>query len=466
MSELRELARFLSGLRWEDVPEEVRKTVRLLLLDNLGAALGAAKAPLPGAVAGVYLPLAGEKGRVSLWGRGTKAPLTTAVFLNALAGDALGLDDLHTGSKTHIGVVVIPAAWGLAEQLGCSGEELLLAVVCGYEAMARVGKALGVSSHRKQGWHATATAGTFGAAAACGKLLGLAEEEMTSALGLAGSQSFGVWAFLGDGTNSKSLNPARAAVSGCEAALLAKAGMTGPEHILTAPDGGLLTAMTREGDAAQAAKDLGTVWEILQMDNRPYPCARSTHGAVDGALALRREHRLSPGEIDWVWVDTYQVGFQQCGCGEGSLRPRTPAQAKFSTPYCVACGLLYGEGASPFHTGMDLKAGGPGIFASDCGNGGQRADGGLSQALGEPGHGGMPGRAAAFGGGHRCFRECGQSADPGAGAGQGPGAYPGKSRGEGGGHCRGHSGFGSGGHPAGAVTLVGPFIQYICPLGA
>ena len=71
MSELRELARFLSGLRWEDVPEEVRKTVRLLLLDNLGAALGAAKAPLPGAVAGVYLPLAGEKGRVSLWGRGT-----------------------------------------------------------------------------------------------------------------------------------------------------------------------------------------------------------------------------------------------------------------------------------------------------------------------------------------------------------------------------------------------------------
>ena len=350
MSELRELARFLSGLRWEDVPEEVRKTVRLLLLDNLGAALGAAKAPLPGAVAGVYLPLAGEKGRVSLWGRGTKAPLTTAVFLNALAGDALGLDDLHTGSKTHIGVVVIPAAWGLAEQLGCSGEELLLAVVCGYEAMARVGKALGVSSHRKQGWHATATAGTFGAAAACGKLLGLDEEEMTSALGLAGSQSFGVWAFLGDGTNSKSLNPARAAVSGCEAALLAKAGMTGPEHILTAPDGGLLTAMTREGDAAQAAKDLGTAWEILQMDNRPYPCARSTHGAVDGALALRREHRLSPGEIDWVWVDTYQVGFQQCGCGEGSLRPRTPAQAKFSTPYCVACGLLYGEVGLPHFT--------------------------------------------------------------------------------------------------------------------
>lgn len=343
MGELRTLARFIAGLGWEEVPEKVRDTARLLLLDNLGAALGAAKAPLPGAVAEVYLPLAGEKGRVSLWGQGKKAPLTTAVFLNALRGDALGLDDLHTGSKTHIGAVVIPAAWGLAEQLGKSGAELLLAVICGYEAMARVGKALGVSSHRKLGWHATATAGTFGAAAACGKLLGLDEDGMVSALGLAGSQSFGVWAFLGDGTNSKSLNPARAAVSGCEAALLAKAGMTGPEHILTAPDGGLLTAMTREGDPSQVDRELGTVWEILRMDNRPYPCARSTHGAVDGALALRKEHGLDPGEIDWVWVDTYQVGYQQCGCGEGSLRPQTPAQAKFSTPYCVACALFYGE---------------------------------------------------------------------------------------------------------------------------
>lgn len=350
MSELRELARFLTRLSWENLPEKVRETAGLLLLDNLGAALGAVKTPLPQAAAATLLPLAGEGGRASLWGRGRKAPLSTAVFLNALLTDALGLDDLHTGSKTHIGTVVIPAAWGMAEQMGKSGKELLLAVVCGYETMARVGKALGVASHRKQGWHATATAGTFGAAAACGKLLGLDEEGMVSALGLAGSQSFGVWAFLGDGTNSKSLNPARAAASGCEAALLAQAGMTGPEHILTAEDGGLIRAMSREGDASPVAGELGETWEICRMDNRPYPCARSTHGAVDGALELRREHGLSPEEIDWVWVDTYQVGFQQCGTGEGSLRPKTPAQAKFSTPYCVACALLYGEVGLPHFT--------------------------------------------------------------------------------------------------------------------
>ena len=74
MSELRELARFLAGLRWEDIPEEVRDTARLLLLDNLGAALGGVNAPLPRKVAETYLPLAGEKGKASLWGRGEKAP--------------------------------------------------------------------------------------------------------------------------------------------------------------------------------------------------------------------------------------------------------------------------------------------------------------------------------------------------------------------------------------------------------
>lgn len=343
MGELRELARFAAGLREAALPAEVREAARRLLLDNLGAALGAAGDPQVGRVAEIYLSHAGSGGRVSLWGRGRKAPLTTAVFLNALQCDALGMDDLHTGSKTHIGTVVIPAAWGLAEELGAGGGALLEAVVCGYEVMARVGMAFGVARHRELGWHATATAGTFGAAAACGRLLGLGEEQMVSALGLAGSQSFGVWAFLGDGTSSKSLNPGRASVSGCEAALLARAGMTGPEHILTAEDGGLFRAMADGGKPELAAAELGKVWQITRVDNRPYPCARSTHGAVDAALELRAEYGLRPEEIDCVWVDTYRVAVKQCGSGEGSLRPRTPAQARFSLPYCVACALLYGE---------------------------------------------------------------------------------------------------------------------------
>ena len=83
------------------------------------------------------------------------------------------------------------------------------------------------------------------------------------------------------------LHPARAVVNGLDAAFLAKAGMTGPEHILEAEDGGLLAAMSDTGDIAKVSKGLGTDWEILHMDMKPYPCCRSAHCAIDCSLKLR-----------------------------------------------------------------------------------------------------------------------------------------------------------------------------------
>ena len=343
MSELRELAKFLVGLRMSDVPEKVREAARLCVLDSVGAALGAADHPQVQRVSKAYLEMAGKEGTVTVWGQGKKAPISTAVFLNAMMGHTLELDDVHTNSKTHIGTVVVPAAWSLAEYLGRTGEEFLLAVLCGYETMSRIGMAFGVSSHRNKGWHVTATAGTFGAAAACGKLLGLDEEKMVSALGLAGSQSFGVWAFLGDGASCKVLNPARASADGFEAAVLAQAGMTGPEHVLTAKDGGILAAMSDQYDVSLVSKDLGTAWQILEMDNKPYPCCRSTHCAIDGTLALREKYGVTPEDVDHIQVDTYLVGNKQCGMSEGSLHPKNPVDAKFSTPFCVASALIYGQ---------------------------------------------------------------------------------------------------------------------------
>lgn len=341
-SELRLLARFLSGLRYEDLPEEVVAAAKMCLLDTLASAIGGVHNAQVESVTEEYLKLAGNNGRIKLWGRERCAPLLTAVFLNGLMGHTLEMDDVHTASKSHIGVVVIPAAWGLAQQLNCSGKDLLLATVCGYEAMSRIGMALGVSSHRNRGWHVTGTAGTFGAAAACAKLLGLDEERTLSALGMAGTQSCGLWAFLADGASCKVLHTGRAAVSGCEAALLANAGMTGPEHILTASDGGLLAAMSDQYDVRKVSAGLGEKWEILELDNKPYPCCRSTHCAIDAALELRARG-VKPEDISCIEVDTYLVGNKQCGMSEGSRRPQNPVEAKFSTPYTVACALLFGR---------------------------------------------------------------------------------------------------------------------------
>lgn len=343
MERLRELAKFLCDLNWNDLPESVKSTSKLCTMDTIGVAMGASKNEQVKKVTKMYLDVCPESDDAEIWGAGQKVPLFAACFINGMMGHTLELDDVHTDSKTHIGTVVIPAAWSMARYLGKTGKELLEAVVCGYETMARIGMALGVTSHRNQGWHVTSTAGTFGAAAACGKLLNLTEDQMVSALGLAGTQSFGTWAFLEDGATNKVLHPARAADSGCQAALLAYAGMKGPEFILTAEDGGLFYAMTGEPDPSKVSKGLNTEWEILNLDNKPYPCCRSTHCAIDGILALRSEEGIKAEDVDEITVRTYLVGNKQCGMSEGSRKPKTPVEAKFSTPYTVAAALLYGK---------------------------------------------------------------------------------------------------------------------------
>lgn len=354
-SELRKLAEFIHDLTWETLPEEVRNTVPLRVLDLVSVAVGAVHDPLTEQAREALSGLFGsENGKAKIWGENGNYPPVLAAMINAMHAHTLELDDVHTASKTHGSASLIPAAWACAQALGKSGKEFLLAVVCGYETVNRVGMAFGVSSHRNRGWHATATCGVFGCAAACAKLLNLDTDQIVSALGMAGTQSSGVWAFLGDGSNCKVLHTARAAADGMEAAFLAKAGMTGPEHIFEAKDGGLLTAMSDGGDLKKLSAGLGTVYEILNMDMKPYPCCRSAHGVIDAAFEIRKELLKKAdleqtslekqiADIRQVQIETYLVGYKQCAVSEGCLNPKTTLDAKFSMLYAAAAALLYGK---------------------------------------------------------------------------------------------------------------------------
>lgn len=339
MRQIYQLAEFVYELELNSVPEMVVKGAKYCLLDNISAALGAADNSLIRSSADLFCDCDGSAKDSSLWGYKKLVPVRTAAFLNGMMGHVLELDDVHTESKAHIGTVVIPAAWALAERCGCTGKELLEAVICGYEVMARIGKGFGVVTHRKRGWHVTSTAGTFGAAAACSKLLRLNQEKIVSALGLAGTQSFGTWAFLTDGTTNKILHPGKAALNGLDAALLSSAGMTGPPHILDSPDGALYPAMSEDYDYEAVSEKLGQVYEILNMDKKPYPCCRSTHCAIDGALFLCRENAIIAEQVERVEVRTYEIGYKQCGEREISCNPVLPSDAKFSIPYTVACAI-------------------------------------------------------------------------------------------------------------------------------
>lgn len=343
MTEIRQLAMFVQKLQWDHVPAKVKRTVRNVVVDSVCVGIGACRNEQNLKVIKEFRQIEQKEKSVGIWGQDKKTSLLSAVFLNAIEGHTLELDDVHTRSKTHIGTVVVPAAWSIAEYYQKTGRELLLAVLCAYEVVSRIGMALGVSAHRNLGWHATATAGIFGSAAACGKLLGLTVDELVNAMGMAGQSAGGTWAFLEDGASSKVLNPAMAAVNGVRCALLAKSGMTGAEHVLTTEDGGMLAAMSNDYAPELAVKDLGVIWEVLNMDNKPYPCCRSTHCAIDGALLLKKKYGIIAENVENVEVYTYLVGNKQCGMSPGSIKPKVAVEAKFSTPFAVANALLFGS---------------------------------------------------------------------------------------------------------------------------
>ncbi len=342
MNELKQLAEFICEYKFEDVTIDILNATKKCVIDSMGVAIGAAKyEEIPNIVVNI-LEVSGSdmEHNAQVWGSNRNTSIMQATLLNGIMAHALELDDVHTDSKTHIGAVVLPAAWTLSDALNANGEEFLEAVVVGYEVMARVGKGFGVSSHRKKGWHVTGTAGTFGSAAACAKLLKLDINKTINALGMAGTQSSGLWAFLEDGATSKKLHTGRAATNGLIAAYMAKSGMTGPENILTAKDGGLYEATSDKYNLEDVIMDIGTKFELKYMDIKPYPCCRSTHCAIDASLSIKKDNTLYIHNIKSIIVETYDIGVVQCGC---SSYPTKASAAKFSTAFTVASALIDGE---------------------------------------------------------------------------------------------------------------------------
>ena len=342
MDELRKLACFVSGFKLEDAPDEVVNAARFCVLDTIGSALGATRfEEIPALSAELSLWTASDTPRnAAVWGQRKRMDVFAALLINGMLSHALELDDVHAESKSHIGAVVVPSAWTLADALGSSGAAFLESVIVGYETMARVGMAMDAASNRKRGWHATGLIGTFGAAAAAARLLGLDELKTLYSLGMAGTQSSGLWAFLAEGATCKKLHTARAAVNGISAAILAKAGMTGPARILDAADGGLYAAVSDSYDMAKLCEDLGATYQITRIDKKPYPCCRSTHHAIDAALAVRKDPEFDIENIDSVSVRTYDVAVLQCG---NATYPGGAVEAKFSIAFTCAVALVYGR---------------------------------------------------------------------------------------------------------------------------
>lgn len=338
----------LARICMRPVDSAARQKAMLHLIDWIGCAAIGATTPTAKAIwQGTALPGAkSDATEASL--DAYQDPWRSLLFEGAV-GNILEMDDIHRDALLHPGPVIMPAALFIARRLQCSGPDLLDAIVRGYEAMARLGLAVGPGHYAY--WHNTATCGPVGAAAAVSSLLGLSESALTHAFGHAATQAAGLWQVRLDPCMSKQWHTARAAQTGVQAALLAQSGVTGATHILEG-EKGFFAAMCPDGDINLMLKDPLAPWQIFRTSIKPWPACRHAHAAIDATLALReRLKQLSGTEnmstaldaIAHIHVRTYADALEFCD----KPVPRTPDEARFSLQHVVALTILRGEPTLP-----------------------------------------------------------------------------------------------------------------------
>lgn len=330
------LAGWIAGLRAEHVPADVKREVALLSLDTFGCALSGAAQPWSVAIREWALDGgAPPTGAARIWGEAApRLRPADAALVNGAAAHAFEVDDFHN-AKVHLGAVVLPAAFAVGEAVGAAPALIEAAVVAGYEVIIRSSLALRPARARERGWHLTSVCGPLGAATAAAMLLRLDAQRTAWALGLAGTQACGLYAFTADGSDSKRLHPGRAAQAGVMAAQLAARGLSGPTQVYEAADGGLLSTFTDQSDSARLLDGLGEHWHAPRTNFKPHGCCGSAHAHVDAALALRaRWHRHGRVRAGMAGIVDQQCGYL--------YRPGTALNAQMSGRYAIATALLKG----------------------------------------------------------------------------------------------------------------------------
>ncbi|MBC7586010.1 MmgE/PrpD family protein [Tardiphaga sp. vice352] len=338
------LAAYVADLKFDDIPQDVRERAKVLTLDYLGSTIRARQeAESTPALLNMLQALSLDgAGEATVFGDSKKWTPAVAALLNGALGHSLDFDDTHADSSLHPSAPVVPAAFAVGEMVGASGEQVLTAIVAGYEVCCRLGNALDPTSHYARGFHPTATAGTYGAAAAAGKLLGLSKEQLISAFGVSGSQAAGSLQFLVNGAWNKRYQVGAAAMNGVIAATLAKNDFLGATESVEGKHG-LLVGYSDDAHPEKATAGLGTVYETMKIGVKPYPSCRYTHAAIDAIIAMRREHNLTPDQVTRVEIGLHRNGITLTGDAATKRHPTSIVGGQFSMFFTGALALDQGS---------------------------------------------------------------------------------------------------------------------------
>jgi 2-methylcitrate dehydratase PrpD len=335
----RTLVHFSHTLNPRDLSGEVVERAKYLLLDYLGVTIAGS---LMESSQPIYKMIArsSSSGSCSLFGAATQTSPESAALANGTAAHSVELDDTHQAGSIHPGVVMFSTAIALAEiqpDIACG--QFVSAVVAGYEVAARLAMALQPKLHYELGFHPTPTCGVFGSAVTAGKLLHLSEEQMLSAVGIAGSMAAGSLEFLADGTWTKRLHPGLAAQNGILAVKLAAQNFRGPATILEGRDG-FLRAYSRNSKPNLVTQNLGKDFEIMRTSLKPHACCRYMQSPIDGLIELAVKHDIHPDQVARVEVAVLEAGWPLvCLPRKRKYSPTNVVDAQFSMPFGAAVAL-------------------------------------------------------------------------------------------------------------------------------
>ncbi len=299
------LARFVHELDLAAIPLAAREHAKLCLMDTLGIAFAATKEPAAIAAATVARRTSGAP-ESTLLVHGDRVPAPMAALANGTAAFSHNFTDTTLSCVIHGGPVAVPAALAAGEMMTASGAEVLTAIVAGYEVMTRIGNSINSGTarmaHHKKGYHPTATCGVFGAAAIAAKLTGLSVEGTVAALGIAGSFASGLAESLTDGSDVWRAHGGIAAHNGVLAALLARAGLTGPRGVLDGKKGFCTAFTDGRYDAGALVEGLGERWLVQDAAFKLHNTAHVWALPLDALAAVRAAHPFSVADVERMEV--------------------------------------------------------------------------------------------------------------------------------------------------------------------
>jgi 2-methylcitrate dehydratase PrpD len=334
LSETKVLASWVIKSQLDAIPDDVRREALRAIVNYTGCALGGNPDPAVNLAMRAFAPFFGPP-TASILGRPERVDPLHASLMNGISSHVYDYDDTTPKNYIHPSSPVASALFAYASANKVTGRDFVHAFILGFEAESRIGNAV-YPAHYDVGWHITGTAGVFGAAVAIGKLIGLNEQQMIWAIGLAATQAAGLREMFG--SMAKSFHPGRAAQNGYASALLAQAGFTSGERGLEGPRG-FAAVQAAKYDLSKITAGLGVDFDLRANTYKPFACGIVNHPTIDGAIQIHREHKLSPESIRAVRLRVAPLVLDLCN----QQNITRGLQGKFSVYHGAALGLVRGK---------------------------------------------------------------------------------------------------------------------------